>query len=90
MSTYSRKMIDECHVARLKQQQQFFLGLVDPSRKRLASMAYFTIISSIILWSLLSGSFVRGASCQVFLTDYHRLTKRLTERSGREFCSCVG
>ena len=34
-----------------------FLGLVDPSRNLLASTAYFTIISSIILGCLLSGGF---------------------------------
>ena len=39
----------------------FFLGLVDPSRNRLASTTYFEIISSIILGGLLSdGFFVRG------------------------------
>ena len=42
---------------------RFFLGLVDPSRSRLASTAYFAIISSIILWCLLSGGFCPGGLC---------------------------
>ena len=38
-----------------------FLGLVDPSRKRLASTAYFAIISTIILGAYCRGAFVRAA-----------------------------
>ena len=38
----------------------FFLGLVDPNRNRLASTAYFVLISSIILGSLSSGDFGPG------------------------------
>ena len=38
----------------------FFLGLVDPSRNRLASTAYFSIISSITLGVLLPGGFCLG------------------------------
>ena len=41
----------------------FFLGLVDPSQNRLASTAYFTIISLIILTGLLSGSFCPVGFC---------------------------
>ena len=37
----------------------YFLGLVDPSRNRLASKAYSSIISSIILVGFLSGFFNR-------------------------------
>ena len=39
----------------------FFLGLVDPSRNRLVSTAYFPTISSIILGGLLSGGFCPGS-----------------------------
>ena len=53
----------------------FVLGLVDPSRNRLASTAYFAIISSIILGGLFSGGFCpRGlcprAFCRGLLTGY--------------------
>ena len=37
-----------------------FLGLVDPSRNRLASTVYFAIVSSTILGGLLSGDFCPG------------------------------
>ena len=50
-----------------------FLGLVDPSRNRLASTAYFAIIFSIILRGLLSGAFVRVAYCGKFFAGYHIL-----------------
>ena len=40
-----------------------FLGLVDPSRNRLVSTAYFVIISTIILGGLLSGGFFPGGFC---------------------------
>ena len=41
----------------------FFIGLVDPSRNRLASTAYFAIISSIILGGLIVGGFCPGGFC---------------------------
>ena len=43
--------------------RNFLLGLVDHSWNRLASTAYFAIISSIILGGLLSESFCLGGFC---------------------------
>ena len=48
----------------------FFLGLVDRSRNRLASTAYFAIISSIILGGLLLEGFCPGALCRGLSTGY--------------------
>ena len=40
-----------------------FLGLVDPSRNRLVSTAYFGIVSSFVIGGLLSGGLMSGGIC---------------------------